>query len=248
MRFSKSAFPRIVCGLLVLAIFALAAHSQAFGASESILWSFGTAANGGAPLGGLISDTAGNLYGTTFSGGTNDLLPDGTVFELTPPSTSGGNWSESVLWSFNGTDGSEPVAGLIMDKGGNLYGTTTEGGAHASEGTVFELTPPSTSGGGWTESILWSFGVTATDGRYPFGGLISDSAGNLYGTTQQGGVHNVGTVFKLIPPSTSGGNWAESILWSFAGIGIDGAAPEAGLIMDSSGNLYGTTVEGGGLW
>src|SRR5208282_5099480 len=140
MRFSKSAFPRIVCGLLVLAIFALAAHSQAFGASESILWSFGTAANGGAPLGGLISDTAGNLYGTTFSGGTNDLLPDGTVFELTPPSTSGG---------------------------------------------------------GWTESILWSFGVTATDGRYPFGGLISDSAGNLYGTTQQGGVHNVGTVFKL---------------------------------------------------
>ena len=229
-------------------------------------------------------DTGGNLYGTTSDGGkflnTNSCHESGcsgTVFKLTPPSTHGENWTESILWDFgNGTDGSSPAAGLIVDAAGNLYGTTSLGGAYAgvdvignpTGGTVFELTPPPTIGGPWTESVLWSFGSgvyssfgsvgNGTDGSNPEGGLLMDAAGNLYGTTGFGGAYARhfhkfgttccapigGTVFKLRRPSSSGRKWTESILWSF-GSGTDGGGPGGGLLMDAAGNLYGTTSLGG---
>jgi uncharacterized repeat protein (TIGR03803 family) len=217
--------------------------------TESVLWSF-NGSDGREPLAGLIADKSGNFYGTTIEGGGySQPVGGGTVFELTPPPTAGGSWTESILWSFgSGGDGSYPFAGVIMDKSGNLYGTTGDGGTYGS-GTVFELTPPSTVGGSWTESILWNFG-NGSDGQNPAAGVIMDKSGNLYGTTFMGGIYqgpfdtSWGTVFKLTPPSISGGNWTESILWNFGNFG-DGQNPAAGVIMDARGNLYGTTELGG---
>jgi uncharacterized repeat protein (TIGR03803 family) len=131
--------------------------------TEAILWSFGNGTDGNTLTAGLLMDPSGNLYGTTGGGGANGGA--GTVFKLERPSKSGGSWTESILLSFNGsTDGTAPQAGLIMDAGGNLYGNT------AINWTVFELTPPTTSGGPWTESILWVFG-NGTDGAQPEAGL-----------------------------------------------------------------------------
>jgi len=195
-------------------------------------------ANSGA---GLVFDDAGNLYGTTIQGGTYGL---GTVFELSPGSS--GTWSESVIYSFGavngGDDGFYPQASLIMDGAGNLYGTTEDGGAAgvSGVGTVFELSP---SGDGWTESVLYSFGG-GNDGAGPFAPLIFDNVGNLYGTTAGGGAFSNGTVFELSP--SAGGVWTENILHTFQGVGsFDGVLPDAGLIFDAAGNLYGTTQEGG---
>jgi uncharacterized repeat protein (TIGR03803 family) len=207
--------------------------------NESVLHSFHGAPDGAQPFAGLIMDTAGNLYGTTLSGGTGTILDCGdgcgTVFKLDLSGT------ETVLYSFKGSpDGSNPNAGLIMDAAGNLYGTTSTGGGACSPsgcGTVFKLDP---SG---TESVLYSF-QDSPDGALPFAGLIMDAAGNLYGTTDSGGDQcsvlnfGCGTVFKL---DASG---SESLLYSFQGP-FDGAGPYAGLIMDTASNLYGTTVAGG---
>jgi len=226
--------------------------------TESIIWSFGNGTDGEMPEAGLFINSKGNLYGTTAIGGVyyhasaNGGTPGGAVFELSPPVTSGGNWTESILWSFgNENDGSMPVAGLIVDKAGNLYGTTSEGGVYTTTvgnfvyglGTAFKLSPPATSGGKWTEAVLWDFGNGA-DGNAPLASLIMDSGGNLYGTTGNDGVYDGGTAFELSPPATSGANWTEAILRDF-GSGTDGAGPVAGLIMDSQGNLYGTTAVGG---
>ena len=243
-------------------VFKLTAPSKNRGKwTESILWSFGNGNDGQNPFAGLIMDDSGNLYGTTAGGGAYGKSQggDGTVFKLTPPSKNRGKWTESILWNFgNGADGNLLLAGLIMDKSGSLYGTTACGGAYGKPkggyGTVFQLTPPSAIGGSWTESILWNFG-NGNDGNTPYAGLIMDDSGNLYGTTGigtqtfncgggGGGTYGLGTAFELTPPSTSGGNWTESILWDF-GNGTDGAQPSAGLIPDSSGNLYGTTSGGG---
>jgi uncharacterized repeat protein (TIGR03803 family) len=227
----RSSKPRFLCSVLVLLALASVnstARGQAFGATNSILWSFGNGSDGQAPAGDLIRDTSGNLYGTTQSGGANSY---GTVFKL----TAQGN--ESVLWSFgHGTDGAGPQDGLIMDPSGNLYCTTGGGGGGTyGSGTVFKLTPPSTIGGNWSESILWSFcsQSACADGESPSAGLLMDASGNLYGTTVYGGAHPggpryAGVVFKL----TAQGN--ESVLWSF-GSGTDGAGPLGGLIMDASG-------------
>jgi len=204
--------------------------------TETVLYNFGNGTGDGRnPRAGLIFDAAGNLYGTTTTGGTSG---DGTVFELTP--TGGGGWTERVLYSFGNTpDGAIPVVGLIFDATGNLYGATTEGGTHG-DGTVFELTP--TGGGGWTERVLYSFGNTP-DGAYANAVLIFDAAGNLYGTTELGGANGpYGTVFELTP--TGGGGWTEKVLHSFAN-GTDGTRPLASVIFDAAGNLYGTTSEGG---
>ncbi len=239
--------PTVFGALSILSFLSLTLHSQAFAASESIPWSFGSGTDGDLPAARLIMDSHGNLFGTTRTGGANDNLTSnlgGTVFELTPPATAGGSWTESVLWNFGaGTDGNQPKADLIMDTNGNLYGTTSRGGVFASPsdlgGTVFELTPPVVAGGSWTESLLWNFG-NGTDGSQPQAGLIMDKTGNLYGTTFSGGSDSMGTVFEL---RSAGGGFTESVLFSFDG--TDGEFPTADLIMDAGGNLYGTTQNGG---
>jgi len=209
--------------------------SGAWAASEQVLYSFASP-SGWGPQSALIFDGAGNLYGTTTSGGDYQACPAagcGVVFELTP--TSGGVWKETVLHTFRGTDGSAPWTGnLIFDGGGNLYGTTMAGGAH-NLGVVFELTP--NNGGGWTETVLHSF--SGNDGEYPYAGVIMDGTGNLYGTTSLGGTHSGGVAFELMADSTG---WKYKVLHSFNN---HGRRPEAGLVLDPAGNLYGTTEFGG---
>jgi uncharacterized repeat protein (TIGR03803 family) len=194
--------------------------------------------DGAYPAAGLIFDRGGNLYGTTSGGGSDLLNQLGTVFELSR--TASGAWTEKVLHDFNAVDdGNQPLAGLIFDTAGNLYGTTPYGGDGAgSVGTVFQLSPTAT--GHWIEKVLYGF-ITAVDGAVPRASLIFDTAGNLYGTTSLGGANHYGTVFEL---STAGvGNWTEKVLHSFSG--TDGSDPQTSLIMDAVGNLYGTTIEGG---
>ena len=139
-----------------------------------------------------------------------------------------------------GADGANPVAGLAIDKAGNLYGTTTAGGSNGN-GTVFMLAVPTVSGGGWTEKVLHTFG-NGTDGTIPIAGVTLDASGNLYGTTSAGGSYGYGTVFQL-KRSTSG--WSESILHDFV-LGSDGGVPYAGLTLGGTGVLYGAATEGGG--
>jgi uncharacterized repeat protein (TIGR03803 family) len=212
------------------------------GWTEKPLHSFGSGKDGAYPEASLVFDSAGNLYSTTSGGGA---YGGGTVFELSPE--AGGRWEEKLLHSFgSGTDGSAPDSNLIFDASGNLYGTASSGGAYAG-GIVFQLTPQ--TGGRWSETILHSFNLQGGDGYYPLAGVILDGAGNLYGTTQHGGVgsgcsnggdsNTCGTVFELESKSS------EKILHSFTINGSDGGLPVAGLIFDSAGNLYGTCVLGG---
>jgi uncharacterized repeat protein (TIGR03803 family) len=152
-------------------------------------------------------------------------------------------WSETVLCRFTGgSDGAAPESNLTFDAAGNLYGTTASGGGASHAGTVFELAPPSTQGGAWTETVLYSF-AGGSDGKSPVAGLVFDTAGNLYGTTFFGGTTNAGTVFQLMPPATEGGAWTEKVLHTF-GRGNDGLDPQAGLIVDNRGALYGSTITG----
>jgi uncharacterized repeat protein (TIGR03803 family) len=205
--------------------------------AEKILHSFNFNGKDGISIqSGLLLDSAGNLYGVTAGGGTKQ---DGTVFKLTP--TAGGGWKETILFNFDGGDGEASRSGLIFDAAGNLYGTSRWGGNGASDGTVFELSP--TTGGSWKESVLHSFG-SGTDGQNPEAGLVMDSAGNLYSTTEQGGVYGEGIVFELSP--AGGGKWTETVLHNFnyTNFNVDGGYPWAGLILDSEGNLYGTTLDG----
>jgi uncharacterized repeat protein (TIGR02543 family) len=209
--------------------------------------------DGAFPAAGLIMDQTGNLYGTTQDGGVHG---HGTVFRLAPK--QGGGWTETVLYSFCSrtnsqgicTDGDAPRAGLIIDEAGNLYGTTYQGGAgFLAYGVVFELT--ASQSGGWTESVLHSFcsrgGANCTDGSQPYASLTMDNAGNLYGTTSQGGTGGApsGVVFELTP-NQSRTVWTETVLYDFCSLShcADGAYPYAGLIMDQSGNFYGTTADG----
>jgi uncharacterized repeat protein (TIGR03803 family) len=202
-----------------------------------VLYKFTGGTDGSQPIAGLILDTSGNLYGTTYQGGPSG---DGTVFKLTK--NSDGSWTESVLYSFaGGTDGATPYAGVTFDASGNLYGTTQYGGV-SSAGTVFQLAP--NSGGTWTETLFYSF-TGGSDGANPYGGLIFDPSGNLYGTTYYGGASGDGVVYKLTP--NSNGTWTESVLHTFTG-GQDGSNPQqlGNLTFDPAGNLYGTALFGGG--
>jgi uncharacterized repeat protein (TIGR03803 family) len=192
---------------------------------------------------GLIADHSGNFYGTASSGGT---YKNGSVFELTPK--TGGGWNTIALHAFaRDNDGSAPVGRLTFDGAGNLYGTTSGalGGCYGAPcGTVFRLTPYS---GGWKESVLYQFkGVP--DGSSPYGGVVLDDKGNIYGTTTQGGSlacgGGCGTVFKLsLNPD---GSWTEELIHVFQNQS-DGESPQSSLVLDDAGNLYGTTVNGGGL-
>ncbi len=217
--------------------------------TEMVLYDFCSqagCADGNDPDAALIFDVAGNLYGTTFYGGTPGLHLSGTVFELTPGEN--GQWVQTVLYMFQGApDGSNPHARLIQDKSGNLYGTTASGGSAQGGGSVnngiaFKLTPE--SGGQWTESLLHVFcsNDPCTDGSQPLGDLVFDKAGNLYGTTFSAGAFQWGVVFEFMPGND--GNWIEVPLYAFQGA-TDGLNPHAGAILDASGNVYGLTYQGG---
>jgi|SRR5271167_4589392 len=204
------------------------------GWTETVLYRFNGGADGATPEGAdLVFDQAGNLYGTTNGGGTGNCQGGcGTVYKLSP---SNGGWTERVIHTFTtqGGDGQRPWGGVIFDQSGDLYGTSTNGGAHGAYGTIYELIP---AGLTWTERILYSF-QGKDDGEFPFAGLIFDQAGNLYGTTCCGGSDGVGTVYEFTPSSGT-----FSVLYgNFGGYGgLDGS-----LVMDAAGNLYGTTQSGG---
>lgn len=213
--------------LIVISIFTTSAAAQSY----KVLFAF-SGADGQEPMGRLISDGAGNLYGMTRHGGT---YGQGTVFKLT--SNPDGTWTESVLHSFAGhRDGAEPIwSSPAFDKDGKLFGTTSNGGH--GYGTVFMLAP--NPDGTWTESILHRF-KGGKDGAYPMTTPVFDKSGSLYATTVTG---TAGTVFRLIP--NPDGSWTYRVLHHFKG-GKDGDQPWSGLVFDTAGNLYGTT-RGGGL-
>jgi len=197
--------------------------------------------DGQYPMGALVQDASGNLYGTTSWGANNgcvflNWIGCGAVFQLSPGAND--SWTLNVIHRFTGTDGANPASTLIFDAAGNLYGTTTSGGA-SNAGTVFELRRGQNDA--WGMSILHDFNLT--DGSAPDGRLVFDPAGNLYGTTGAGGDSSTGTVFRLSP--TTGGRWNHTLLYSFLRSG--GTDPQNGVILDSAGNLYGITVSSGDL-
>src|SRR5579885_2849737 len=215
-----------VLGLLLALLGAVCIVPQLAG--ETVLHNFVPPPKGSVPDGGVIRDSAGNLYGTTLNGGS---AGGGVVFKVTP------SGHQTILHNFTGrADGGLPFAGVIRDAAGNLYGTTSAGGS-ADWGTVYRIDAAG------NETVLYSFQGGA-DGGLPYGGVVRDSAGNLYGTTQYGGNvsacggNGCGVVYKLDPSGH------ETVLYTFTG-GADGANPYAGVIRDSAGNLYGTTGFGG---
>jgi uncharacterized repeat protein (TIGR03803 family) len=202
--------------------------------TESVLYSFAGGSDGQNPPDGLIADTAGNFYGTTSSGGGSSNCTDGcgTVFELSP---NGSGWTEKVLYRFQGTtDGKNPDAGVAIDSAGNLYGNTWQGGSGGG-GTVYQLMP---SGGNWTFNLLYSVPVAG----FAVGRVALDSHGNVYNALQNGGTYNDGQIFELAP---SNGSWIYTDLYDFTG-GSDGSNAIGGVLLDSSGNIYGNTLFGGG--
>jgi len=229
-------------GSLLIAVIVVAVCSAApvAAASFETLYSFTGASTGAYPQGPVVIGAGGVLYGTTYLGGTYGA---GTVFSLTPPSSTGDAWTIAVLYEFTGgKDGAAPESGLVVGPGGTLYGTTALGGL-SDFGAVFSLAPPESPGGAWSETVLYSF-TGGNDGGTPFAGLLRATNGTLYGTTYNGGANNNGGVaFAVFPPSSPGSPWTEKVLHTFGGAG-DGAYPYAGLIT-SGGLLYGTTQDGG---
>jgi uncharacterized repeat protein (TIGR03803 family) len=241
--------------------------------TEKVLYAFKGSKNatgdGSTAYGGVIVDASGALYGTTENGGVKGVSAYcqygegcGIAYKLTPPAAKSGAWTETVLWRFGGTylDGAIPYSGLTFGPGGVLYGVATDGGGYApygnlNLGTVFQLTPPATAGGNWTEKTIYAFGSGGYDFIYPLGTLSLDASGALYGTASQGGsrtpvgVAGAGGVFKLTPPATAGGAWTETAIHKFTDSSGDfcktGCFPEGGVILDGAGAIYGTTVEGG---
>jgi uncharacterized repeat protein (TIGR03803 family) len=259
-------------GLLLTVALSLAIPASAEW-KEKVLYSFQGGTDSSTPVGGVIFDSAGNLYGATQDGGSascNSIYECGTVYQLTPPAKKGDAWTETVLYVFQGNaknDGASPFGGLVIDTSGNLYGTTAYGGtgdcvllgSKLGCGAVFELSPPAQKGGAWTEKVLYSF-PNSKRGYVPWGNLVFDKSGNLYGSTIYGGDRGTtcdlfyggqcGVVFELSPPKQEGGKWTEKVLHSFAGIGKgkqtgDGANPNGSLALDSKGNIYGTAYMGG---
>jgi uncharacterized repeat protein (TIGR03803 family) len=216
----------VLLGRVVVTTPSAEAHADA---TFTLLHSFSGGTDGATPRAGLVRDAAGNLYGTTFYGGASNK---GTVFKLDTTGT------ETVLHEFIGgpTDGANPYAGLIRDAAGNVYGTTYYGGPNclpgSACGTLFML---DTTG---AETVLHAF-TGFPDAANPYGGVVRDQAGNLYGTTVNGGSASYGTVFKLDTTGT------ETVRHSFTGGAADGRYPYAGLVRDAAGNLYGTTSFGG---
>lgn len=268
------------------------AHPNQGNWSEAILHYFGASGDGIDPQAGLVLGPNGEMYGTTYYGGTEQPYSNciggacGTVFELVPPGATGKTWKETVLYTFppEGGISGNPAAGVVIGPGGALFGTSLHTGGF---GTVFELSPPGTAGGDWTETTLHTFGTTHDSSELPYGSLVFSSDGALYGTastgvvfrleppawtyssyvlasgtepyaglvvrangalfgtTVFGGASGMGTVFELIPPTTPGAAWKETVLHNFTGQNGDGAEPYAGLTLGANGVLYGTTAGGG---
>ena len=224
------------------------------------LHSFSGGPDGANPISALTFDSQGNLYGTTFNDGVSGLT-GGTVYKLTP---SSGAFTETVLHTFTGAvpggtiDGALPYGNLVLDTKGDVFGTTLAGGGGqiipgelSNAGAVFEVSPPSRSGAAWHETLIHSFNgdtgdPSTTDGESPYGGLIFDAQGNLYGTTAQGGSSDFGTVFSLSPPASGATSWTQTVLHNFQGF-PDGVGPYGSLLLDASGNLYGVTRNGTAL-
>ncbi len=210
--------------------------TAACGRVEKVLYSFQGSPDGGYPCcEDLVWDATGNIYGTTNDGGTSDNL--GTVYQMTK---SDNNWTEAPIYRFAGPDGASPFSGVIADDKGNLFGTTTWGGAYGGQdghGTVFELIY--VIGLGWTETVLYSF-QDLSDGQNPEAGLVRDSVGNLYGaSSRRGDSQGGGTIFELSPV---GHSWVFIPIYTYS---LSDCAPVVTLTMDGSGNLYGTTTCGG---
>lgn len=204
----------------------------------STLYSFTGGNDGGQPLGGVMLDPAGNVYGTASQVNNGDA---GVVFKVAP---SASGWTESTLYSFtNGNDGGDPEGPLTRDASGALYGTGNGGGT-GNSGVVFKLHPginaPPSLPAAWAENVLYSFSG-GDDGNGANTGVVFDQAGNLYGVSSQGGSGGFGVVYKLTPGSPG---WSQSVLYAFTG-GADGGFPESTVVLDSTGNIYGTTVAGG---
>ena len=231
----------VMCVLVMVATALTLVHSAQAGNKYRVLHHF-LNKPASAPSSALVADAAGNLYGVTRD--TNQSKADncgqyacgGAVFKLTRG--SGGTWSYSVIHVFQGPDGSLPQGSLIFDSSGNLYGTTADGGAH-NYGAVFELSP---SGGKWTETVLYSFAGYPADLDTPTSALTFDASGNLYGTATNAATNAQGGVFELKPSSNG---WQETVLHSFTG-GSDGSNPyTSSVVLDPTGNVYGTTLYGG---
>lgn len=217
----------------LIAFLILSATSLVASSKYVLLYSFTGGTDGNEPEAGVVLDSAGNAYGTTCAGG---LYGQGVAYELSPG--TGGTWTESVLYNFGAdSDGACPESSLIFDAAGNLYGTTYNGGLYGV-GTVFELMHDSQ---GWVETVIHNFGSSKVDGTHPISGVTFDQAGNLYGTTLEGGYPGWGTVYTL---TQSGSSWTERIIYAFSP-GKYGVNPFGGVTFDSSGNLYGTTAAGG---
>lgn len=260
----------MIPALVLVAIDVSLASASSVQWNQTVIYQFQGGTDGAAPIGTIVFDKAGNLYGATSGGGEGDCIDScGTVFRLVPPAKKGDPWAETVLYTFKGFqtgDGDLPSGGLVIDGQGNLYGVTAYGGAGDCTlaggvygcGVVYEVSPPPQPGGTWTETIIYSF-PTAQQGYVPQGDLVLDSKGNLYGATEFGGglgdtcdpyYPNCGTIFELSPPKHQGSPWTEQVLHSFAGnagqgvIG-DGAMPVGSLIVGDNGDLYGVTQSGG---
>jgi uncharacterized repeat protein (TIGR03803 family) len=227
---SPITFPLLMAALIILTTVASAQYNIY---SETTLYSFGYVPGDAAkPVGNIIFDPAGNIYGASSSGG----LGYGTIYELSRDSS--GIWSDYILYAFTGgADGALPNGGLTLDVDGNIFGTTQQGGQY-NYGSVFELSPK--SDGTYTETVLHSF-TGGVDGRFPMAGLTQTSAFSFWGTTSKGG-NGYGVVFELYNTALYG--WVEHLMYTFTG-GTDGAFPMASLIFDSSGNVYGTTNKKG---
>ncbi len=237
-----------MAGLLILLVTAIATQAQTF----SVLHSFTGGADGANPAAGLTLDRAGNLYGTAAQGGNTPsncgtMRGCGTVFKI---GRSGTGWITTPLFKFSGSDGLSPLGRVVFGPDGTLYGTTYNGQVEGcSCGNVFNLkptpTPPQTPFSPWLETVIHQFSAYPGEGAFPKGDVAFDSAGNLYGTTQNGGDWNLcsgglgcGAVYELTP---SGGSWTENVIYDFT----EGAYyPVSGVVLDSSGNLYATASEG----
>ncbi len=215
------------CGV----VFKLTNSSGAW--TESVIHSFTGGNDGSGPGSPVAFDARGNVYGTTPTGGANGM---GVIYELMPNATGG--WGLHVVHAFTGgADGGQGSAGkLLIDAYGNLFGVCTVGGVNGF-GTVYEVSPRQ---GQWQFTTLYAF-KDQPDGALPYGAVVADKSGNLYGTTYYAGVNDQGTVYKL---TRSNGAWTETVLYSFKG-GTDGAAPISNLVSDAAGNFYGTTSAGG---